>query len=220
MKTLAFACALAALCAAPAFAQTPQPPASQPPTPQPKGEPLPKVSTLTADGEVILIPGRTLKVTLKDGKPTLSSEGVSEQALPPAPQPGGDQENWFPLDTKSVKIQPGVLALTMLRIPGKGTAVVAGNGLAEGVIFVTGLVRSVGDLQQISLTTTCAVGPGGPGVELWPEQIDAILVLEFLTVPGPTCADPASRSLYAPGEQPPSSRAPPAAAPPAAPPKS
>jgi hypothetical protein len=174
------------------------------PSPNPA---LPKFSTIMPDTTMVLIPGRKLTITLdKDLKPVM----VAEAAAPDNPAPGAVprvvEETWTKIiDPKQIKIESGVLGLALYSTPGKGTVLIAANGLDQGIIYSASLVLKRGERLVVYPTTICAAGPGSPGTERWPEDVAAIIILQVRHIQGSICYDPETGRFYEPGQQPPSS---------------
>ncbi len=214
MRRIPILAAALTLLATPGFAQPPAPPApSGPPAPGQRGyipNLAPDHDTLD-QGILLLVPGRTVSVTLGDKNAmTVVGEKVADAPKFILPTEHPDAYASTPIYGPPMgPIDPGKLTFIMLRNPSGGVVLTLENGLGKPVSFIAVTSMVVSGQRHSALSTICTAGPGKRDHESWPQPFDVIqVVLQVIDTPEGSCFDPAAQAIYKDGDQPPSAKKP------------
>ena len=185
---------------APKAAPKPAAKASQPttvPLPSPN---RPTVSTLSADGQLLMVPGRQVRISLINNIPRQAGELRAPVDPILSANRNATPAQWASLDPSELPREPGLVVFTLYVDPARGTKLVVANGLDRPVIYSAILLLTRGGLSAPAPVNTCAVPPGGSAVEYWAGlQVDAILAPRVASTATPICFDAAADQFYAPG---------------------
>lgn len=191
--------------AAPPGAAAAAPKAAAPkagPAPQ-AAEGPPQVSSILPEGQLLLVPGRQLKVRIVDGAPQVVSEGPAPRDHTTANNPNATVAQWLTLGSEDQAGQPGVVVFTLYYDPARGSKLVVGNGEAIGVLYAAELLLTRNGSSASLAVNTCSVPGSSAAVESWAStKVDAVLVPHIGETPLPQCFDPASNKFYPPGSPP------------------